>query len=98
MFGFGGVFGRKPRQFKYKPLYYDPEKEEREKRRKELLGPDAAGEGESGYVPGSLIRERMGMQRERFGQEEKRRRKKSVLMTAAVLVLLGLTLWLILSI
>ena len=31
---FGGHYNRKPRQFEYRPLYYDPEKEERERRRR----------------------------------------------------------------
>ena len=39
----------KPRQFDYRPRYYDPEKEAREKRREELLGARPATEGE--YVP-----------------------------------------------
>ena len=28
---FGGHYNRKPRQFEYRPLYYDPEQEERER-------------------------------------------------------------------
>lgn len=31
---------RKPKAFDYKPRYYDPEKECRELRRRELCGPD----------------------------------------------------------
>ena len=30
---FGGHYNRKPRQFEYRPLYYDPEKEERERKK-----------------------------------------------------------------
>ena len=46
----------KPRQFDYRPRYYDPEKEAREKRREELLGARPATEGE--YVPGDMLRRR----------------------------------------
>lgn len=43
----------KPRQFNYKPLYYDPEKERRDKRREELLGKKVE---DGDYQPGDIIR------------------------------------------
>lgn len=43
----------KPRQFNYRPIYHDPEKERLEKRREELLG-KRVEDGE--YEPGSIIR------------------------------------------
>lgn len=76
MFGFGGVFGRKPRRFDYIPRYYDAEQEAREQRKREVLGPDYAdkyksqeelAEQRERYVPGTFIRknmiERRGIQR-----------------------------------
>lgn len=53
MLGFGGV-KRKARQFHYTPRYWDQEKEEREERRRAILG----GEYQEGdYKPGMFIRE-----------------------------------------
>ena len=45
----------KPRQFNYIPRHYDPVKEEREQRRKELHGTSSADDMEE-YVPGKYIR------------------------------------------
>ena len=45
---------RHPRQFNYVPRYYDPVKEERDRRRRELHGTSSADDGE--YVPGKYIR------------------------------------------
>ena len=45
----------KPRQFNYIPRYYDPVKEERDQRRKELHGTSSLDEEEE-YVPGKYIR------------------------------------------
>lgn len=57
------AFRRKPRQFEYKPLHYDPKQEARDKRRAELFGEQednviTGGEGEAPYIPGSYIRAR----------------------------------------
>ena len=41
----------KPRQFNYIPRYYDPVKEERNLRRKQLHGTSSESDGEE-YVPG----------------------------------------------
>ncbi|MEG1554191.1 MAG: hypothetical protein RRZ64_04035 [Rikenellaceae bacterium] len=46
------AFTRKPRQYSYKPIYFDPEKEEREERRRASL---SNAEQDAHYVPGSLI-------------------------------------------
>lgn len=60
MLGINTGFKRnKPRQFEYKPRYFDPEKEEQEAR-------SIAREGRcdsNKYVPGSLVR---GMRMERY--------------------------------
>ncbi len=69
MFGFGGVFNRKARQFDYRPRYYDPEQERREQRRRELLGADyqdrykTEEERKADYVPGRYIRDNIKTRR-----------------------------------
>lgn len=45
----------KPRQFNYIPRYYDPRKEERDRRRRELHGTSSSQDNEP-YVPGNYIR------------------------------------------
>lgn len=45
----------KPRQFNYIPRYYDPRKEERDRRRKELHGTSSEQDSEP-YTPGRYIR------------------------------------------
>lgn len=86
MLGFGGIFGRKPRQFDYKPRYYDPQKEAREERRKELLGerydenaPAAAEE---------RIRGRMGALRRTGGRPDRNHQKTFRLVVVLVLLVL----------
>lgn len=46
----------KPRQFNYRPLYFDPEKEAREKRRKELIGSGMISEDDDSSAPGEYRR------------------------------------------
>ena len=46
---------RHPRQFNYIPRYYDPVKEERDRRRRELHGTSSATDDEE-YAPGKYIR------------------------------------------
>lgn len=46
---------RHPRQFNYVPRYYDPVKEERDRRRMELHGTSSATDDEE-YAPGKYIR------------------------------------------
>lgn len=59
MLGISGFKTGKPRQFSYKPLYYDPEQEERDLR-------NALREEKNSkeYKPGSLVK---GMRMERYG-------------------------------
>ena len=45
----------KPRQFNYIPRYYDPVKEERNLRRKQLHGTSSESDNEE-YVPGKYVR------------------------------------------
>ena len=95
MFGFGEVFNRKPRQFNYRPRYYDPEKEARERRRAELgLEPTVQTEPK----PGDRLRGRKIMHEEEFAIDSRRRRKRTAVLATVILVLLALTFWLIMSI
>lgn len=79
----------KPKQFDYRPRYYDPEKEEWERRRAELRG-ERTPEGE--YVPGDLLRRRR-MQR-MFEADERRARarkkQRSTLSMILLLIVLGM--------
>lgn len=69
MFGFRGVFNRKPRQFDYKPRYYDQEQERREQRKRELLGADyqekykTEEQRKADYVPGRYLRDSIKVRR-----------------------------------
>lgn len=81
MSGFIG-FGRKPRQFEYKPRHWDPEAEEREARRRQILGDDyAAGE----YRPGMYIREKRLLRMQERERERVRRNKRGVIRTVIFL-------------
>lgn len=68
--------GRKPRQFEYKPRHYDPEAEEREARRRMILGEDYA-EGE--YRPGMYIRERRLMRMQQADRDRRVRNKRTMI-------------------
>ncbi|WP_297628617.1 hypothetical protein [uncultured Rikenella sp.] len=81
MAGFIG-FGRKPRQFEYKPRYWDPEAEERETRRRMILGDDYA-EGE--YRPGMYIRERRLLRMQEQERERAQRQKRNSIRTVLFL-------------
>ncbi len=61
-------FKRRPNEFKYTPRFYDPQKEERDRRRAELRGSRPEGE-EGEYVVGEYIR------RQREAREVRRRGK-----------------------
>lgn len=84
----------KPRRFEYKPRYYDPEKEAREQRRKELLG-DRDADPDAEYVPGDLLRRRK-LQRMIAADNAAARRKKSsgfVLLIAVLVLLILAVAW-----
>ena len=94
--------GRKPRRFDYRPRYYDLEQEEREQRKREVLGADYADKYKSdeelradkkAYKPGVYIRnsamERRGI--ERSPRNNGGRTQRLVIIGA---VLLALALWL----
>ena len=90
MLGFKG-FGRKPRQFEYKPRYWDPEAEEREARRRMLLGEEYA-EGE--YKPGMYIRERRLLRMQERERERAQRSKRTAIRTVIFLGCVVLVLYL----
>ncbi len=96
MLGFG-VFRRKPRQFEYRPRYYDPEQEAREQRRRELFGDPADEEHKEDYKPGEYIRRDM-LARRGIGQRGRRTKKPSAMMAVfALLCLFALLLWIFLT-
>ena len=84
----------KPRQFSYKPRFYDPEKEAREKRREELLGVLPA-EGEE-YVPGELLRRRrmQRMMEDATAARRKKQKGSGLLLVAFIVLLIVAFLWL----
>lgn len=84
----------KPRQFSYKPRFYDPEKEAREKRREELLGVRPA-EGEK-YVPGELLRRRrmQRMMEDATAARRKKQKGSGLLLVAFIVLLIVAFLWL----
>lgn len=85
MIGLSGIgFSRKPKQFIYKPRHFDPEAEQREARRRAILG-DEATDGE--YKPGLLIRESR-MRRMQQSSDHTNRKAKSTLIRAAIFILL----------
>ena len=97
MLGFG-AFRRKPRQFEYRPLHYDPVQEAREQRRKELLGEDAESplEGEHReYKPGQYIRG--GIRRRSISHHEEASRRKMMRSVAALVMLVAIVIWIIVT-
>ncbi len=87
------TYTAKPRKFEYKPRYYDPEKEAREQRRDELLGARPSQGGD--YVPGEIIRSRMGARREALHQRRKGK-GKTIILVVAILALTAAAAWIIL--
>ena len=89
MIGFG-AFKRKPRQFSYKPVYYNPEKEERDARRRIS---EAEVDAEKNYVPGSYLRASrkgriMGIDPFLTKKDEQAKRTRSIIRLVIFLFLL----------
>ena len=59
---------KRPNQFNYIPRYYDPEKERREQRRRELRG--EGGNDDTPYTPGKYIRTVREARAERKSQQK----------------------------
>lgn len=97
MLGFG-AFRRKPRQFEYKPRYYDPEQEARNERRRELFGDDPEHAHTGEYKPGEFIRRDM-LSRRGIGQRGRRTKKpkNTIMALFALLCLVALLLWILLT-
>ena len=84
----------KPRQFNYIPRYYDPVKEERNLRRKQLHGTSSESDNEE-YVPGKYVRtqrEAREMSRGERGSEGLSKIRGLVVVT--VVIALGI-MWLL---
>lgn len=87
---------RKPRGFNYKPRFYDPDAEEREARKRVVLGEKyVSKEADENYVPGSMIRRHVATRRGGVADTMHKRRKKtaSIPILIAVLALLGYLIW-----
>ena len=84
----------KPRRFDYRPRLYDPVQEEREARKRELLGDDYVPEQSDGeYKPGQYIRQlrmRRGIIADR---QKKERQQRRTLRSIIMLVLLVAFAW-----
>ena len=83
----------KPRTFEYKPRHYDPVQEEREARKRELLGDDYVPREDETYRPGqylSQMRIRRGIVAER---ERTARNQRRTLRSIIMLVLMALMGW-----
>lgn len=86
MSGFG-PYKKHPNRFNYIPRYYDPEKEEREQRRAELLG-TRSEDAEREYRPGQLIRTQRAARAARRSEEERTGRRQIWKMMLGVVVML----------
>jgi len=97
---FGGLFKhafRKPRQFDYMPRYYDPEKDARDARRREVLGEAAYTEEEiKAMKPGEYIRENMRIRRgynSKRVQESRARTQRRGVIFLVILILVAIWLF-----
>ena len=90
--GFFSPHKRHANKFNYTPRYYDPAKEERERRRAELRGERLDDKGE--YTPGKYIRSQREARELRRSQQQKKGgvRMKSWA-TMGVVLLLLLFVW-----
>ena len=80
----------KPRQFNYIPRHYDPAKEEREQRRKELHGTSSLDDEEE-YVPGKYIRtQREAREASRGSDNGSIKRIRNLTIIAVILGIFGL--------
>ncbi len=88
MLGLGGL-GRKPRQFSYKPVYWNEEKEMRDEliRSSKMRDPNYKPENDGDYQPGSIIR--AGRLR-RMKSAEKMQQRSRVNIIRVIIFLLGL--------
>lgn len=96
------------RVFDYKPLYYDPEKERRERRRRELAAregrdlpdddPDGHSDNSAARPVGSLLRSgAMRREHTRFMQEMEGDQRKQKVRTITLIVILAVVAFLFLN-
>lgn len=88
---------QKPRQFQYIPRFYDPERERREERRRELLGYGAEPIVEGEYTPGQYIRRNVAVRRGTDKSLHKRHNPSRPLRLVIFMVLLALAVWWVLA-
>ena len=81
-------YKRRAKSFDYTPRYYDPEKERREQRRRELCGESAAEDGK-GYEAGQYIRAGREARAARRAQKAQRHNTTPVVLVAGVVLLLA---------
>ncbi len=90
--GFFSPHKRHANKFNYVPRYYDPAKEERERRRAELRGERRPQDENSGeYEPGQYIRAKREAREARLAQEKKQQhsdKKKNMWVMGLGLILL----------
>jgi len=99
MIGFTAFKTRKPREFNYRPRYYDPEQEAWEGRKKEvradreMLG-DTFKDSDEEYVPGQYVRQiriRRGVTARRMA--EKKNKAGNVRIIILIVLSLALLWW-----
>lgn len=104
MLGFTFFNNRKVRQFEYRPRYYDPEKEEREQRKRMLLGDDykesyeedTDGAQKQEYRPGQYIHQlhiRRGLIARR--DQSSKKQARSLRMIIFLILLIAMGFWLL---
>ncbi len=82
-------FKRHANEFKYTPRFYDPNKEERDRRRAELRGSRAEGE-EGDYIPGEYLRRQKEARDARSSRKNGGKYSSSfMIMGIALILLLG---------
>lgn len=82
------------RVFDYKPRFYDPEKERREQRRRELGLEDDDLNDDGEYKPGSIIRNSgMKVRHESFSQKMSKQKRQSRFFVLIFIVLLSFVVY-----
>lgn len=97
LIGFTAFKTRKPREFNYKPRYYDPIAEEREQRRKEVLGEEAEQvqeEADGQYHPGQYVRE-LRIRRGIVADRQRSKSKSGIIRLALFIAMAVGLLWFI---
>ncbi|MCQ2226346.1 MAG: hypothetical protein MJZ01_00345 [Bacteroidales bacterium] len=77
----------KHRVFEYRPLYYDPEKEQREQRRRELGLADDDNNDDGKYKAGQFIRSgAMRARHDQFAQKMEAQKRRSQFILIALII------------